>query len=662
MGTIGENLGSLTVEALAQYVSIWVDNLWILHTNSFFISIFRWVGWMIAKGLTWLATACAKIYDLAFTFVDFTSFPAVQDFIDSWQPVVAAILTISLFVIGLLLIFNHERKPKIVVNICLAVLVISSSTYLLQLMNDALLAGKDAIVGSNAATPIYDTVATNIYDLIYMDEKIGLANFTGDKSEYPSYETITHTELDAIDINEVINYKTDQMTTEDAKVILQYKPVYLHGKGYTLKEVYNGFGWNSTDDDDWFNGFYYRYTVDWWPLYLSLGSLCIVYLLMGYKVFRLLFEVGIFRVVALVTSANLSSSQKALKVLDAIKNSYIVLLSTCVLLKFYSLAAQFISQSTITNNSFIKGIFLIFLALAVIDGPNLIQQLFGIDAGLSSSMGHLFTVTHMARGAGRMAGSAARGAVETGKRIGKAAQAMSPNHKSREQRIAEEAVQLMNQSGGNSRKERGASNHASVGTSSAPGGGGRTKRGSTSYSGGGGTLDPSQAEAGTKGTGNAQEGAKCSSSGEISGTFAEQREESVPGLRVEGIENPANTTDGDTIGEETEESRKNPLEGMDAYGQAFSLENASLQKEPEGSALEPFVLDRQPTTFAGNVFRNPKERSFPEGTRNRGEQADDFSEDQKKSLDPGITGSSWAVEEYQREQRSKKQKQETSLS
>ena len=44
MGTIGENLGSLTVEALAQYVSIWVDNLWILHTNSFFISIFRWVG------------------------------------------------------------------------------------------------------------------------------------------------------------------------------------------------------------------------------------------------------------------------------------------------------------------------------------------------------------------------------------------------------------------------------------------------------------------------------------------------------------------------------------------------------------------------------------------------------------------------------------------
>ena len=338
MGTIGENLGSLTVEALAQYVSIWVDNLWILHTNSFFISIFRWVGWMIAKGLTWLATACAKIYDLAFNFVDFTSFPAVQDFVDSWQPVVAAVLVLSLFVIGLLLIVGHERKPKIVVNLCLAVLVISSSTYLLQLMNNALLAGKEAIVGSNAANPVYDTIATNIYDLIYMDEQVGLANFTGDRSEYPSYETITQTELDAIDINEVINYKTNQMTTEDAKVILRYKPVYLHGKGYILQEVYNGFGWNSVDDDDWFNGFYYRYTVDWWPLYLALGSLCIVYLLMGYKVFRLLFEVGIFQVVALVTSANLSSSQKALKVLDAIKNSYIVLLSTCVLLKFYSLA------------------------------------------------------------------------------------------------------------------------------------------------------------------------------------------------------------------------------------------------------------------------------------------------------------------------------------
>ena len=651
MGTIGENLGSLTVEALAQYVSIWVDNLWILHTNSFFISIFRWVGWMIAKSLTWLATACAKIYDLAFNFVDFTSFPAVQDFVDSWQPVVAAVLVLSLFVIGLLLIVGHERKPKIVVNLCLAVLVISSSTYLLQLMNNALLAGKEAIVGSNAANPVYDTIATNIYDLIYMDEQVGLANFTGDRSEYPSYETITQTELDAIDINEVINYKTNQMTTEDAKVILRYKPVYLHGKGYILQEVYNGFGWNSVDDDDWFNGFYYRYTVDWWPLYLALGSLCIVYLLMGYKVFRLLFEVGIFQVVALVTSANLSSSQKALKVLDAIKNSYIVLLSTCVLLKFYSLAVQFISQSTITNNSFIKGIFLIFLALAVIDGPNLIQQLFGIDVGLSSSMGHLFAVTHMAGNAGRMAGGAAKGTADGIRRIVKAIQGSSRNHGDKSRKSEKEAVRLMDQSAGGRNGQDALWNPSSSETQATPDGNGSSRKGRAADGRGRGE-EQERSEAGSvKRTGD-----EPKKEGDIPGEvgFGTPAEQGTEAGRLDCAEDPAHVA-GQGLAEEGVSGReKSPLEGMDAYGRAFPSESTFWQKEPEIIDRKVSTPDKKPTVFAGEIFRGPGKRSFPEGTRNRGEMADDFSEDQKKSLDPGITGSSWAVDEYQREQRSKK--------
>ncbi len=654
MGTIGENLGSLTVEALAQYVSIWVDNLWILHTNSFFISIFRWVGWMLAKGLTWLATACAKIYDLAFSFVDFTSLPAVEDFVDSWQPVVTAILTISLFVIGLLLIFNHERKPKIVVNICLAVLVISSSTYLLQLMNDALLAGKDAIVGSNVATPIYDTVATNIYDLIYMDEQVGLANFTGDKSEYPSYEAITQTELDAIDINEVINYKTDQMTTEDAKVILRYKPVYLHGKGYTLKEVYNGFGWNSADDDDWFNGFYYRYTVDWWPLYLSLGSLCIVYLLMGYKVFRLLFEVGIFRVVALVTAANLSSSQKALKVLDAVKNSYMVLLSTCVLLKFYSLAAQFISQSPITNNSFIKGIFLIFLALAVIDGPNLIQQLFGIDAGLSSSMGHLFTVAHMAGSAGRMAGSAGKRAADGVRRTVRANQGTSRNHGDKGRKGEAEAVRLMNQSAGDRAGQGDFRKPASSETQGPPDGSGSAGKGRPAAGRGG---KPERPEAG--GGGEKTEDGLGNDSG-IPGEagFGASAGQVADSGHLDGAEDPAHAAGNESPGEGASAGGRNPLEGMDAYGRAFLPESASRQEEQEMPDRRAAAPGREPTAFAGEIFREPGKRNFPEPTESRGGWGSARLERRPSNQPPAITGSRWAVEEYQRERGNKGKKGE----
>ena len=70
-------------------VSIYLNNLWLFHNNSFFISIFRWIGWTLVKGLAWLAAACAKVYDMAFTFIDFTSYAGVEDFLDSMWPAVS---------------------------------------------------------------------------------------------------------------------------------------------------------------------------------------------------------------------------------------------------------------------------------------------------------------------------------------------------------------------------------------------------------------------------------------------------------------------------------------------------------------------------------------------------------------------------------------------
>lgn len=37
-------------------------------------------------------------------------------------------------------------------------------------------------------------------------------------------------------------------------------------------------------------------------------------------------------------------------------------------------------------NGFTKGMFLLFIAFAVIDGPNLVQRINGLDAGLSDGM------------------------------------------------------------------------------------------------------------------------------------------------------------------------------------------------------------------------------------------------------------------------------------
>jgi len=173
-----------------------------------------------------------------------------------------------------------------------------------------------------------------------------------------------------------------------------------------LDELYDGVAWT-----DLLNEFYYRYTVDYGVMWMELISLIIIYLFMSYKVIRILYEIVIHRLLAYLYSANLNNNQKILKILDSLKDSYILLLFTTVIIKFYLLATKFISGWNVSGIA--KGIILLFLAFAVIDGPNLIQKLTGADIGASDGMGKMMSLFYGGRMAASTVGAAA-GAVKSG--------------------------------------------------------------------------------------------------------------------------------------------------------------------------------------------------------------------------------------------------------
>ena len=175
---------------------------------------------------------------------------------------------------------------------------------------------------------------------------------------------------------------------------------------YSLDELYDGVAWT-----DLLNEFYYRYTVDYGVMWMELISLIIIYLFMSYKVIRILYEIVIHQLLAYLYSANFNNNQKILKILDSLKDSYILLLFTTVIIKFYLLATKFISGWNVSGIA--KGIILLFLAFAVIDGPNLIQKLTGADIGASDGMGKMMSLFYGGRMAASTVGAAA-GAVKSG--------------------------------------------------------------------------------------------------------------------------------------------------------------------------------------------------------------------------------------------------------
>lgn len=368
----------------------------ILAINNIVSSAVRWCGWSLVKGLAWVATNAANLFDNCFKLVDFTKWGPVENFIKAWKPVFVSLVSLSLLFLGIVLIFWHEKKPKFVMNLCLAVLIVSSSGYLIQQLNGFLADDmRSAIVNDNAAEKskgiVYDMVGSSVFDLIYLDDHIkgGLMNMT--KKNRVTYSDFSEDDMAMIDINEIA--KPDDVK-ESSKDLMSHRILYRQDN-IQVKESYNGIAWT-----DLLNEYYYRYNIQWFNCILGLCSLILIYVCLAYKVVRIIYEIVIQRVLAVLYSANLSNSQKTLKIMDSIKDSYITLVLVMICLKIYLLAYKFINQTGFSG--FTQAMILLFIAFAVIDGPNIIQKLTGIDAGLSSGTGKIMAGIQASRIAGMM--------------------------------------------------------------------------------------------------------------------------------------------------------------------------------------------------------------------------------------------------------------------
>lgn len=386
-----------------EVITVLKKNRDIFHTSTIPGGIFRYIGWSVMKGLVWVAEQCAKLFDESFKFIDFTRYEPVEKFLTSWKPVVFALISLSILFLGLIMIFWQEKKPKSMMNICLAVLIMTSSGYLIDQLNgfvtddirSAILNDGDTSTGSSGL--VYDMVGNSIYDLIYIDDKLdgGLMKMT--KNNRKLYDDFTKEDLELMSINEVL--KPDDVKAESKDLVSNR--IYYKKGNLELKEIYNGVAWT-----DLLNEYYYRYDVEWFTVIVGLVSLIIVYVCLAYKVVRILYEVVVQRLLAALYSANLSSGQKTLKILDSIKDSYITLILVMVCLKIYLLAFKMVGETQFA--AFSKVMLLFFLALAVADGPNIIQKLTGVDAGLSSGMGKIIAGVQATRMMSTMTSHGAR--------------------------------------------------------------------------------------------------------------------------------------------------------------------------------------------------------------------------------------------------------------
>lgn len=408
-------------ESTEELIKIYNENEDLFEQNDLVSNGLRSIGVGVLSFFVKFAASANSLFDKSFGMLNFTKYGPVNDFLKEWQVVWVALLCVSLGWLGITLVFNSDKKPKFVTNLCVGILVVSSMSWMISQMDSLLTKEvRNEILGETQENVVYDMLGNNVHDLLYIDQVAGLENLNkknADGVKYADIKTpLTKETWKSLKVNEIV-FPDD--VKDESKVIMEnYKTDLYDKNGKTkteLSECYDGVAWT-----DLLNTYYYRYSFDWWSAILEMLAFAIVLVFFSYKIVRTCYEIVFQELLAYLYSPNVANGQKVIKILDSIKNSYIVILLSIVSVKMNLLATEYVSGKN--WGGFTKGIFLFFVALAVIDGPNIVQKITGEDVGLSDGMQKAMSVmygTSMAARAGKVAFSAGKSVASHAASFGK---------------------------------------------------------------------------------------------------------------------------------------------------------------------------------------------------------------------------------------------------
>lgn len=163
----------------------------------------------------------------------------------------------------------------------------------------------------------------------------------------------------------------------------------------------------------------YYYHIDFWSTFVLMLAVAICLIFSGIKIATTLFEIMFAQLITpFIIATDLNGSGRAKKAIQNMLLSNIILMIVVILLRIYIAVIWGIKGSEYGSNFAVMLIVIIAGAKFVIDGPEVLTKLFGIDAGVKSgaaTMGLARAGSSVVHGAGSVAkhtASSAAGAVK----------------------------------------------------------------------------------------------------------------------------------------------------------------------------------------------------------------------------------------------------------
>ncbi len=373
----------------------------VFEVASPFTDALRSIGYGL---LEILAHALDAFYNAITTMlgINILEIEAVQSFIGSISPVAWSILTIAVIFAAIALMIWPTKK-EMLRGFCLAVLLMLITPMLFATLEDV----KDAGVGSLSSTL---TATGDLGQTVLTTNTIDVLSSTLTDSPELTYIDDSNGYLDPYSLDINARLPEGRVSTSDGSFSREYKwkveNKIVNPDGTIIhngSELGNGFfGWGAER--------LYAYQFDFIGTLLMLLIMIIALFFSAFKVGKTIYDLVVHEAIApVVFASDIQGAGRTKKFLQSLISNYIILIMVLLLLQMYMTLMMWICS---TDYGIWVKVFLIGGASwGIIDGPDVILKILGVDAGTKSATGLLMgaaAVGSIARNAGSAVTGAAR--------------------------------------------------------------------------------------------------------------------------------------------------------------------------------------------------------------------------------------------------------------
>ncbi|OES43368.1 pLS20_p028 family conjugation system transmembrane protein [Domibacillus iocasae] len=339
-----------------------------LHTAGIFYDPFRIIAWIFVSGIAWFLDALENVANEMLLVKEFFQNESVVEFVNSFRPLFYVLLAFSLLYTGYLLIFQRKLQAETVaINFVIALAIVTLLSSGMDRVNGftdeaVQTVNSGALFGSEEGTVSENILAENISDLYQFDQT--------DWADVEQENSIPVDMVSKLKITERFDAEELELKNEDvAKKYLSWNGEEAEPKDFDQGGL-----------ADWNNEYYYRYSLDWFTIIMTMLVMAFTLFSIAYKLSRLAFELVFNHIlVMIVAPADLHDGQKTKKIIQSILNTFLVIVLIFMSMKLYIIGTAYLADSF---DGLVYLIALIGFSVALLDGPNIVERLFGIDAGL----------------------------------------------------------------------------------------------------------------------------------------------------------------------------------------------------------------------------------------------------------------------------------------